>query len=77
MSHDTLINSVLGELELTTYNLCANVIDDCHGTKVYLNLTLPTRYFRSVLHCEMQNVGAQRRDIRSVRWSDLLGLSAS
>ena len=39
MGRDTLINSVLRELELTTYNICANVIDDCRGTKISLNLT--------------------------------------
>jgi hypothetical protein len=46
MTHDTLVNGVPGELELTTYNFIANVIDDCYGTTFYLNRTSSTQYIR-------------------------------
>src|SRR2546426_12369199 len=54
---DSLINGVPGELELTTCNFLANVIDDCHGLILYLNLTSPTHCFRGVLHCATPNAG--------------------
>ena len=55
MAHDSLVNGVLGELELTACNFLANVIDECHGMTLYLNLTAPIQYFRGVLYCETPN----------------------
>ncbi len=59
MAYDTLVNGVLGELELTTCNFIAHVIDHCHELTLYLNLTAPTQYSMGVLHCETPNAGAQ------------------
>jgi len=50
MTHDTLVNGVLDELELTTDNFIANVIDDCHGMTFYLNRTSSTQYSRGDFH---------------------------
>src|SRR5215471_5001507 len=44
MAHDTLVNGVLGELELTACNFLANVIDDCHEMTLYLKHISPTQY---------------------------------
>ena len=50
---------MLGELELTTGNFLANVIDDWPGMILYLNLTLPTHYFKAALHGEQLNAGGE------------------
>ena len=80
MAHDTLVHGVLGEFELTTCNFIANVIDDCHGMTLYLNLTSPTHYFRAALHCETPNAGRQarpeagaQRTLQGVAWTPWLG----
>jgi hypothetical protein len=52
MAHDTLVNGMLGELELPICDLFTKVIDDCHGTRLYLNFPSPARCFRGGLHCE-------------------------
>src|SRR5262245_27435234 len=44
MAHDTLVNGVLGELELTACNFIANVIDHYHGMTLYLKCLSPTQY---------------------------------
>lgn len=44
MAHNTLVNGVLGEFELTACNFLANVIDDCHGMTLYLKHISPTQY---------------------------------
>src|SRR2546425_217381 len=44
MAHDTLVNGVLGELELTACNFLANVINYCHGMTLYLKRISPTQY---------------------------------
>jgi len=36
MAHNTLVNGMLGELELTACNFITNVIDDWHGMTLYL-----------------------------------------
>jgi hypothetical protein len=48
MAYDTLVNSMLGELELATCDFIANVISDCHELTLYLNLTAPTQYSRGL-----------------------------
>src|SRR5262245_55451300 len=82
MAHDTLVYGMLGELELTTGNFLANVIDDCHRMTLYLNLTSPTHYFRAALHCEQPNASlhllpeaaaTQERRLEAVRCKALLG----
>jgi hypothetical protein len=65
MAHDTLVNGVLGELELTACDFLANAIDDCHGLTLYLDLPSPIHYFRDVLHCEMPNSAVEIAPHRS------------
>ena len=61
MAHDTLVNGVLGELELTTYNFIANVIDDCHGTDIIPESYCTHSILQGDLHCETPNARGEPR----------------
>jgi hypothetical protein len=56
MAYDALVNSMLCKLELTACDLVANIIDYCHETELYLNLTVAIQYFGGGWHCKAPNV---------------------
>jgi hypothetical protein len=65
MTHDTLVNGVLGKLELTTCNFVANVIDNCHGTRLYPEFHFTHTILQVALHCETPNTGMRRKGTAS------------
>ena len=55
MAYDALVNSMLRKPERTACDLVAKIIDYCHETELYLNLTVPMQYFGGVWHCKAPN----------------------